>query len=132
MISRHGESVTTNETKPATSMSTIHHARWWMCRSPLVTLPGHHGTLGERISRALVRMNRNAPRKATKASSAGRDDADQGLASPREISKWIAAGTGRFFQAARRRTLYRSPGGVVLTGTRGPCMPELGVRFPPP
>ncbi len=31
-----------------------------MCRPPsVVTLPGHHGTFGLRISRALVRMNRN-------------------------------------------------------------------------
>ena len=29
-------------------------------------------------------------------------------------------------------TLASAPGGVVLTGTRRPCMPELGVRFPSP
>src|SRR2546423_4396650 len=98
MISRHGGSIGVSEMNPPTSMSTMPHTRWWMCRSPLVTLPGHHGTLGERISRALVRMKRNAPRNATNASSAGRDEAAQGSPSPREISKLIAASTGRFFQ----------------------------------
>ena len=74
-----------------------------MCRSPLDTLPGHHGTFGERISRALVRMNRNATRNATKASSAGRDEAPQG--SPLvEMVMWNVAKTGRLCQAARGRS----------------------------
>src|SRR4030081_1100556 len=73
-----------------------------MCRSPLVTLPGHHGTLGERIRRALVRMKRNAPRNAANASSAGREDAAHGSASPTLISNLSAASTGGFFQAPQR------------------------------
>ena len=32
----------------------------------------------------------------------------------------------------RHYSWIRQPGGVVLTGTRRPCMPELGVRFPSP
>jgi hypothetical protein len=39
-------------------------------------------------------------------------------------------------RSVRRRgggtTLVGAPGGVVLTGTHRPCMPELGVRFPSP
>ena len=39
------------------------HTRWWRWSPPsVVTLPGHHGTFGLRISRALVRMNRNDSR----------------------------------------------------------------------
>src|SRR5690349_1168817 len=117
MIARPGESTGLREMNPATSMSTMPQTRWWMCRSPVVTLPGHHGTLGERISRALVRMKRKAPRNATNASSAGRDEGAQGFASPREISKWIAASTPRFFQlqlcAASRRL-----GSVALASAR--------------
>src|SRR5258705_10022285 len=112
MISRHGESIGVSEMKPARSMSTIPHTRWWMCRSPLDTLPGHHGTLGDRISRALVRMNRDAPRNATNASSAGRDDASHGLASPRLIWSWTAAVTGRFSQGPQRRAGVRRSGGA--------------------
>ena len=33
---------------------------------------------------------------------------------------------------AARLRFARAPGGVVLTGTHRPCMPELGVRFPSP
>src|SRR5437899_2142096 len=98
---RTGEPYGISEMNPATSRGTIPPTRWWMCRSPVVTLPGHHGTLGERISRALVRMNRNAPRNATKASSAGRDDVAQGSASPRLMLNSIAASTGGFFQSPR-------------------------------
>ena len=41
-----------------------------MCRSPDVTLPGHHGTFGLRMSRALVRMKMNEPRKPASSQSA--------------------------------------------------------------
>src|SRR6267154_2439121 len=85
-----------------------------MCRSPLETLPGHHGTLGDRISRALVRMNRNAPRNATNASSAGRDDAAHGSASPRLILNSTAASTGRFFQGLQPRAAGRRSGGACV------------------
>ena len=49
------------------------HTRWCRCTPPLVlTLPGHHGTRGLRPSRALVRMNRNAPRNAANATNPAR------------------------------------------------------------
>jgi hypothetical protein len=38
----------------------------------VVTLPGHHGTFGLRISRALVRMNRNVMRRATSSANPAR------------------------------------------------------------
>src|SRR3954447_15664880 len=51
------------------SMRTIPNTRWWRWSPPsVVTLPGHHGTFGLRISRALVRMNRNAIRNAANTS----------------------------------------------------------------
>jgi hypothetical protein len=55
----------TNPRKPVSISSTIPHTRWCRCSPPLVvTLPGHHVTFGLRISRALVRMNRNEIRNA--------------------------------------------------------------------
>ena len=60
-ISFHGlTGFTANPRKPDSRISTIPHTRWCRCRpDSVVTLPGHHGTRGLRISRALVRMNRN-------------------------------------------------------------------------
>ena len=55
-----------NASVGAISISAIPNTRWWMWSPPVVTLPGHHGTLGLRINRVLVRMNRNEPRKPTK------------------------------------------------------------------
>jgi hypothetical protein len=44
---------------PVASSSTIPKTRWCTCSPPSVLmLPGHHGTFGLRIKRALVRMNR--------------------------------------------------------------------------
>jgi hypothetical protein len=40
------------------------------------------------------------------------------------LSAWI--------MRRRPSNLANAPGGVVLTGTRGVCNAELGVRFPPP
>jgi hypothetical protein len=37
---------------------------WWMCNPPdVLTLPGHQVTFGLRMSRALVRMNSQDPKK---------------------------------------------------------------------
>ena len=45
--------------------------RWWMCNPPdVLTLPGHQVTFGLRISRALVRMNSQDPRKPASTQSA--------------------------------------------------------------
>src|SRR5438093_4111420 len=52
---------------PPISIRTIPKTMWWMWRPPsVVTLPGHQGTRGLRIRRALVRMNRKETRKAAK------------------------------------------------------------------
>jgi hypothetical protein len=55
---------------PAISTRQMPQTRWWMCRSPLSTFPGHHVTFGLRISRALVRMNRNVMRNAVSTRNA--------------------------------------------------------------
>src|SRR5205814_450171 len=54
-----------NSRNPQSIKRMTPNTRWWTWRSPLVTLPGHHGTFGLRIRRALVRMKRNARRNET-------------------------------------------------------------------
>src|SRR3954471_996275 len=54
---------------PPISIRTMPNTRWWRCNPPsVVTLPGHHGTFGLRMRRALVRMKRKEMRKAAKSS----------------------------------------------------------------
>ena len=65
--------LTAKPRKPLVRMSTMPHTRWCRCSPPLVlTLPGHHGTRGLRMSRALVRMNRNDARNAASATNPAR------------------------------------------------------------
>ena len=45
-------------TKPATIMKTIPKTRWWMCRPPGATFPGHQET-SALIIRVLKRMKAN-------------------------------------------------------------------------
>jgi hypothetical protein len=64
-----------NSRKPTRSTTTIPQTRWWMWRPPATfTLPGHQGTLGLRIRRALVRMKAKEPRNParTRSPRAGR------------------------------------------------------------
>ena len=52
---------------PAIIIVTIPKTRWWTWTPLSVTmLPGHHGTLGLRISRVLMRMNANEPTNPSK------------------------------------------------------------------
>src|SRR2546421_8924894 len=98
-----------------------------MCRSPVVTLPGHHGTLGERMRRALVRMKRKEIRKATNATRAGRVLADNGSASPREMLRLMAARCRalRFFQP---RGAASTTGYETLSPRRRTMMEPAGIE----
>src|SRR5436190_19219609 len=60
-------SVSAKPRVPPISIITIPKTMWWMWSPPsVVTLPGHQGTRGLRIRRALVRMKRKETRKAAK------------------------------------------------------------------
>ena len=54
------------------------------------------------------------------------------LGQPPPLPSPGAGGTTPRRRGGGTSTLVAAPGGVVLTGTRRPCMPELGVRFPSP
>ncbi len=52
---------------PAIIIVTIPKTRWWRWTPlSLTTLPGHHGTLGLRISRVLMRMKAKERMKPTR------------------------------------------------------------------
>src|SRR5437764_12093222 len=98
---------------PPISIRTIPKTMWWMWRPPsVVTLPGHHGTLGLRIRRALVRMNRKETRNAAKTKrTEDRVDPDPlmlmlSAAIPRQSShaaEWRDMGLRTFWHERRER-----------------------------
>ena len=92
VISSHGLGGWSASANPAASSSTIPKTRWCTCRPPSVSmLPGHHGTFGLRISRALVRMNRNDASSAPRTISPARVEAASRNPSPPSSSMTAAS-----------------------------------------
>ncbi len=71
-ISAHGGLLPVGEASPSppTIIRTTPKTTWWMCSPPGVTFFGHQETCA-RISRTLIRMKRNAPRKPSSRQSSG-------------------------------------------------------------